>query len=76
MPGRCRRRASMPNLCLSSRPAGKMVSQNGYDIAVATQAWAMEGLPANADKIAVFDPAHQSDKALKGLPVETNRFIG
>jgi len=56
-------------LVLKLEACGKMVSQNSYDITVATQAWAMEGLPANADKIAVFDPAHQSDKALEGLSV-------
>jgi len=48
---------------------GKMISQNSYDITVATLEWAREGLPAKADKIALFDPAHQSDKALQGFPV-------
>jgi beta-galactosidase len=57
-------------LVLKLEAGGKMVSQNSYDITVATSEWAMEGLSAKADKIAVFDPAHQSDKALQGLPVE------
>jgi len=56
-------------LVLKLEADGKAVSQNSYDITVATQAWAVDGLDAQTDKVVVFDPAHQSDKTLQGLPV-------
>jgi beta-galactosidase len=56
-------------LVLKLEAGGKVVSQNSYDITVATQAWAVERLQAKSDAASVFDPTHRSDAALQGLPV-------
>ncbi len=56
-------------LVLKLEAGGKVVSQNSYDMVVATPEWARGGLSASGKKMLVFDPAHQSDKALEGLGV-------
>ena len=54
-------------LVLKFDAGGKTVSRNSYDIIVATPAWATGGLQG---KIALYDPQHQADQAMKDLSVE------
>lgn len=54
-------------LLLKLEAGGKTVSQNDYDITLATGDWAANGLATVAGKITVFDPDHKADKALAGF---------
>jgi beta-galactosidase len=53
-------------LVLKLEAGGRTVSQNSYDITVATSEWAMNRL---ANKVALYDPAHKADEVTAGLPV-------